>query len=410
MLLMVCACFPPEPVVAATLTHDLATQLSARQNVRVVTPKPSRPRGFKFENIPAQTKNFEQIIVPSFTCSQASFWGRIKESYSFGKHVSRYIRKHRKEIHFIYLCSWPLLAPLFILKTAKSCSIPVIVHVEDIYPEAYTVKIPVLGKLVKNILLPVDAFILKKASKVIAVSENMKKYIMETRGVASEKIVLIPNWQNEDEFIRFHEQNQSTTEKQGPFTFMYLGNIGPLAGIDFVIKCFDQAGLKDARLVIAGSGAMKKKYAELAETCKNSTIEFWDVPAGKVPEIQSFADVMILPVIQGGAMSSVPSKLPAYMFSKKPVIACVDMHSDSARAVWDSHCGWIVPPGNSGRLVQLFQEVAGMSKAELQNLGENGFNYAMENYSKKRNLRELVNLISETATTDFHALATSSAG
>lgn len=409
MLLMVCACFPPEPVVAATLTHDLAAQLSAQHDVRVVTPKPSRPRGFKFENIPAQPKNFEQIIVPSFTCPQASFWGRIKESYSFGKHVSRYIQKHRKEIHFIYLCSWPLLAPLLILKTAKSCSIPLIVHVEDMYPEAYTVKIPVVGKIIKSILLPVDAFILKRASKVIAVSENMKKHIMETRGVPAEKIALVPNWQNEDEFIRFHEQNQSTTEKQGPFTFMYLGNIGPLAGIDFVIKCFDQAGLQGARLVIAGSGAMKKKYVELVETCKNSAIEFWDVPAGKVPEIQSFADVMILPVIQGGAMSSVPSKLPAYMFSKKPVIACVDMQSDTARAVRGAHCGWIVPPGNSDRLVQLFKEVSGMPRADLQNLGENGFNYAMENFSKKRNLRELVNLISKTAAPDFYALTTSSA-
>lgn len=401
MLLMVCACFPPEPVVAATLTHDLATQLSVRHDVRVVTPKPSRPQGFKFENIPVQSKNFEQIIVPSFTCSQASFWGRIKESYSFGKHVSGYIREHRKEIHFIYLCSWPLLAPLLILKTAKSCSIPVILHVEDIYPEAFTVKIPVLGKLIKSILLPVDAFILKRASRVITVSENMKKYIMETRGVAPEKMVLIPNWQNEDEFIQFHEQNQSPAEKQGPFTFMYLGNIGPLAGIDFVIKCFDQAGLKDARLVIAGSGAMKKKYAELAETCKNSVIEFWDVPAGKVPEIQSYADVMVLPVIQGGAMSSVPSKLPAYMFSKKPVIACVDKNSDTARAVLESRCGWIVPPGGSSLLVQLFKKITGMSKADLRNLGENGFKFAMENFSKRRNLHHLVNLISKTVASEF---------
>jgi len=50
MILLVSAHFPPESVTAATLCYDLAVTLSDHQNVKVITPEPSRLLGFKFQN------------------------------------------------------------------------------------------------------------------------------------------------------------------------------------------------------------------------------------------------------------------------------------------------------------------------------------------------------------------------
>jgi glycosyltransferase involved in cell wall biosynthesis len=395
---MVCANFPPEPVVAASLTYDLATELSLIHKVTVLTPVPTRPFGFRLSHKTTEKRKFEQIILPSYTCPKSSLWGRMRESYSFGKYVSRYIRINKACIKFIYVCAWPLLAQYWIVKTAKKFSIPSIIHIEDIYPESLSNKIPVFGNFIQQILLPLDRLTLKTASKVIAVSENMKINFIQTRGISDEKIALIPNWQDESEFIKFHETTNTISvnrHESKPFTFMYLGNVGPLAGVDFVIKSFAKAGLNGARLVISGCGSMKKDCHELALKYKNTSILFWDVPAGKVPEIQDQADVMLLPVKCNGAMSSIPSKLSAYLFSKKPVIACVEENSDTANAIKDARCGWIVPPENTDELIKVFQTVVSIPKNDLQKYGLNGFKYAEENFSKKKNLQKLVNLLNE---------------
>lgn len=400
MILMACACFPPEPVVAATLTHDLATRLSAGHKVRVLTPRPTRPYGFTFGTHPAGNGNFEHIILPSYTCSRLNVWGRVRESYSYGKHVSEYIREHHDHIRFVYVCTWPLLAPCLILRTSRKYSIPSVVHVEDIYPESFANKIPVLGWLIKRILLPVDAYNLKTASKIIAVSENMKKYLIQSRNIPPGKVELIPNWQDENEFIRFHTVKTDTrtgAREAKPFTFMYLGNIGPVSGMDFVIRSFNDAGIPDTRLIIAGSGAMKQGCMEIARKLKNPDILFLDVPHGKVAEIQDQADVMLLHLRRGSAMSSVPSKLPAYMFSKKPVIACVDKFSDTARTVRSARCGWVVPPEDPARFIQALRHAAESPADLLKGMGINGYRFAMDHFSKKNNLQKLVRLIQETA-------------
>ena len=67
---------------------------------------------------------------------------------------------------------------------------------------------------------------------------------------------------------------------------------------------------------------MKASLQARASSFKN--IEFWEALNGKVPKIQAQADCMLLPIKKGAASSSIPSKLPACMFSAKPIIGCVD--------------------------------------------------------------------------------------
>lgn len=400
MILLVSAVFPPEPVVSATIAHDLAVTLSDDATVRVLRPKPTRPYGFSFDCLRMEYKQFEHVILPSYTCARSGLFGRMRESYSFGRYVARYIREHRDKIGVVYLMAWPLLAQYLIVRAAKQCALPSIVHVQDIYPESLSTKVPVFCKFIHKCLLPLDIYILKNATRVIAVSENMKLNFIQTRGIPEEKIALIQNWQDEADFIKFHYQKKNLLCGQAsdrPFTFMYLGNIGPVAGVDFLIKSFAQANLSEARLVIAGAGSMKEECQRIAEGYKDTPILFWDVPAGKVPEVQDRADVMLLPVKRGAAMSSIPSKLVAYLYSKKPVIACVDQHSDSAKAIEQARCGWVVPPEEMGELVSVFRLVADLKKAELEGKGMNGYHYATNNFSKKHNLKKIVEMILQAA-------------
>ena len=390
--LIITAVFPPEPVVSANLSRDLAEELSIENEVTVLCPKPTRPHGFMMEN------NFQQdayrvLRLNSFTCPSSKWIGRLRESYSFGKRCQKYIELNHKNIDTIYANTWPLLAQYLTVSTAKKLKIPITIHVQDIYPETLVNKIPIFKTLFNLIFLPIDKFVLNNATKIIAISNKMKNYLIKTRRILDDKISVVQNWQDENVFIEYKLSNKLGVTIDKPFTFMYLGNIGPVAGVDLLIEAFYKADLSNSRLIIAGSGSMKEILKKKAFKLKLNTIEFWDVPDGKVPEIQNQADVMLLPIKKDSASSSIPSKLPAYMFSEKPIIACVDKGSDTELAIRLSKCGWIIPAENIEALVKKMQEIAIMSPAKLLKTGTNGFDYALNNLSKKNNLSKLINQI-----------------
>ena len=83
------------------------------------------------------------------------------------------------------------------------------------------------------------------------------------------------------------------------------------------------------------------------------------------------------------------------MFSKKPIIASVDMDSDSARVINEAKAGWVIEPENIDMLIDAMREASLTKKSELELKGENGFNFAMKNLSKKNNLKQLVKVILE---------------
>lgn len=395
-VLIISAVFPPEPVVSAKLSADIVDRLiTVGIPVAVLHPEPTRPFGFDFDRTDDTNMGYQNVSLPSYTCPESKVFGRLYESYSFGCQCQEYIETHHSEIACIYANAWPLFSQAFIVKSARKYKIPCVMHVQDIYPESFTNKMTskMLTALFQWGLLPVDKYILSHVDYIFAISANMKEYLAKTRKIDSTKISIIENWQNEDDFIAYDNKLQPKEDR--PLTFMYLGNNGPVAGVEFLISCFAKANILKARLVIAGSGSRKEACVELAKTYSNVQIEFWNVPDGKVPEIQEQADVMLLPVKKGAAMSSIPSKLPAYMFSKKPILGSLDIESDTAKAIMDAECGIVVNPENEEELIQAWKDMAQWTKEMMKQKGNNGFMYAMNRFSKKHNLPIIIDIIKE---------------
>jgi glycosyltransferase involved in cell wall biosynthesis len=391
-ILLISAVFTPEPVFSANLSRDLAEELSINNEVTVVCPKPTRPQGFTMENF-CREESYCVIRLNSFTCPSAKLIGRFKESYSFGIHCRNYILDNIQNIDVIYMSAWPLFAQFLIISTAKKFNIKVVTQVQDIYPESLMYKFNFLSSILKFILLPIDKYVLQNSSKIIVISKNMKDYLAKTRLIANDNFVIVQNWQDEKAFVEYNELYNSNVNSKKSFTFMYLGNVGPTAGIELLIDAFASANLCNSSLVIAGSGSRKDSLMKYALQYNMGTIRFCDVPDGKVPEIQAQADVMLLPIKKGASFSSFPSKLASYMFSKKPIIGCTTEGSDIELAINLSNCGWVVPAENVESLRNAMQIVSKLSQADLCKLGLNGYVYAMNNLSKKNNLFKIVDQI-----------------
>ena len=392
MILLISSVFPPEPVVSAILADDLAVALSEKFKVVVITPKPSRPMGFPFNNGFYYKRKFEHIVLDSFVYPKSNITGRLFESYSFGKNACKYIRKNWPDIRCIYLNSWPLIAQYLIVKASKKYSIPLVLHIQDIYPESLLDKLLLFKKLIFRLLLPIDKNIQKNSFKVITISPKMKNLLLKTRDLEEHKVDVVYNWQNEEMF-KAYKSSERKEPRTSRFTFMFLGNLNRTAAIDVLISAFKINGIENSRLVIAGTGSERDMLINLAGNKQGINIEFWDAPIIRVPEIQDYADVLLLTLKKDAAQFALPSKLGSYMFSAKPIIACVDEDSDTANVIKQANCGWVVPPENIVELASKMKTVVSYSKDALQGYGRNGYKYAMENFSKKENLKKIVTII-----------------
>ena len=389
-ILIVSSVFPPEPVVSGILSYDIAIELALKNIVTVISPLPTRPYGSDYRNHITQNQPFIHEIVTSYTSPKSNLILRLKESFSFGRESSKFLYSNKNSIDLIYANTWPIFAQYFLVKTAKKLNIPIVLNVQDIYPESFIMKLPkIIGSLVGFLILPIDRFILNKVHKVITISPKMKDYLVSTRHLNQSNVNVIRNWQNDELFTN---QNQKKINRSDKFTFMYLGSINPSAGVDLLIESYAYANIENSKLVIAGSGSDKIKCIKLSKNY-SCDIEFIEVNLEDVPKIQAKADVLLLSLKKGIGKTASPSKLSAYMFSKKPIIASVDIDSDSAAIINESKAGWVVESENIDMLIDVMREASLTSKPELELKGESGFNYAMKNLSKKKNLNQIVDVI-----------------
>lgn len=388
-ILIITYLFDPEPIVMSTITKDLAVELSKDHHVTVLTSRPCRPYGYKFENKPLSDASwpFRRVVMDTYTNPKSEFIGRWKENISFGKGAVSYIEEHKKEIDVVYISAFPLFSQKMIIKCSKKRGIPVVNHIEDIYPEPFLQKVPLVGELVYKSLLPTDKWIVRNATISVVIGKKIKEYFVKTRKVVPEKIQVVYNWQDESRYQSAQLQN-NTNE---PFTFMYVGSISKAANLHLVLNAFIEANIVNARLVFAGSGNELESLK--ASSAGDARISFIEARAENVGEIQSKADVLILPLLPTVALRAVPSKTAAYLFSHKPVLACVESDSDVAEIINEGECGWIASPTDIHSVSSQMKLAAMKTKDQLSTMGEKGYKYSQLHLTKEVNLKKLADIV-----------------
>jgi glycosyltransferase involved in cell wall biosynthesis len=388
------AVYPPEPVVSAQLGRDLAEQLARfRAKVTVLCPLPSRPVGAKYPGLSTFKGNrvvqegwTDVIRLDSHTSPESGLIGRMRESFSFGRNVCHCLVQYFQDVDVVYANAWPLFSQALIARHCTLRGIPLVLHIQDIYPESLLGKLPgFLGRLVAVPLTAWDRRIARQAARVVVISENMRQTYIHGRGLAPEKVVTIRNWVDESRFVCLPAR-ETACEKYGVpknlFTFLYLGNIGPVAGVEGLIEAFHAVRLNQAQLVIAGDGSAKTACVDLAKRLEVNNVRFISDPeVENVPLIQSLGHVFLLPMRKGAGLSSIPSKLMAYLFSQRPVLATVDAASDTARCICEANCGWVGEPENVSWLAAKMAEVSSMPESALSALGQQGRAYGLRHFS-----------------------------
>lgn len=407
-IVIISAVYPPEPVASARMSRDLANYFADIDlSVTVLCPQPSRPLTAdynRYKNPDASVVTLEGEVkvvrLPSFASPESKVPARMRESISFGVEVSKYLNAENDAPAVLYVNSWPVFSQAIISGYARKAGIPVVMHIMDIYPESLAGKLPpFFASLFSLPFIWLDAGIARRSAKVVVISENMCRTYTESRHVDSSTVVNIPTWHDEAAFEHTPSREECCRRygiSSDPFTFLFLGNIGPVAGVDFLIRAFVEADIPGAQLLIAGDGSAKAGCVQLSSQLGLSCIQFISDPdAANAPLIQCMAHVCMLPMKSGTGMSSIPSKLPSYLFSAKPVIATVDSDSDTARFVRQADCGWVGEPEDLTWLADTMRKASRLQPAQLDEKGQRGKQFALARFSKSSGVRQLADTITQ---------------
>jgi glycosyltransferase involved in cell wall biosynthesis len=324
------------------------------------------------------------------------------ESISFGRHVCRYLARQKDNVDVLYANTWPLFSQELIARHCARRGIPVVLHVQDIYPEALESKLPQwLGRCVIPVLRQWDRRIAHLAAKVVVVAEEARRTYAKTRFLPDERVELVHNWQDERLFLSAPSRAVAAQEWQvngTAFNFLYLGNIGPTTDMELAIRGFARASIQGSQLLIIGAGAAKQACVALTQELGVPGVRFLPcASASDAPTIQALADVCLLPLKRGVALNGVPSKLAAYLFSAKPVLAMLDTGSDTARFILEAKCGWVGEPGNANWLSAKMEEVASLPPGILESMGQCGRAYALDRFSRAEGVKRLGGLLLATS-------------
>ena len=391
-IVIVSGVFPPEQVTSAFLNYDLAHELAKKYEVTVLRPYPTRPIGAKFESAEVEDKSFKTILVESYTHPQSELIGRFRESIDFGKKSAAYIKKHHQEIDFVYNDGWQLFGLYIVARACKKYGIPYMVPIQDIYPECLFTNRNYPGILkacIKSVLMPIDKYYQKHAACVRTISEEMRDYFAETRGVAKENYLVVNNWQNDADFLKEYPKR----EKDEKIIFAYVGSINEHANVDLMIRAFAEASIPNSEFWIYGGGNRKEYCVNLNNELGLTNVVFDQVSRDKVAYVQSQADVLILALPKGNGNLCLPSKLTSYLLSGKPVLASVDEESATKRILINSGAGYAVTPDSIESFKQGFEFFAHLDKNELETMGESSLRYSKENLTREINLKLVVERI-----------------
>jgi glycosyltransferase involved in cell wall biosynthesis len=411
-VLVVSCVFPPEPVVSSLTSENVAADMARRgHEVTVITTFPNRPSGKIFKGYSRwpliqsrRGRGYRIIRCFSFFSKHSNILSRFVENIYFGLSGGLAALTLRRP-DVIYTNTWPIISTGIVSLVSRLRRIPLVISVQDLYPESLISqkRIKENGRLARFLLYG-DSRIVRGSRGVIAISRRFREACLK-RGVAEEKLHVIPNWGESEDGAGDETKTLELRTRLGlgvrNFLCAYGGNISAASGIETVLQAF--AGMKDAgeaRFLIAGEGSRLPACRELARRNGDRRILFYcPWPKEDTLAVLGAADVLILPTRGHQSLVSVPSKLISYMLSARPVIALAHPDSDLSEIIAASECGWVIEPGQPGRLAEAIRGVMALSPEERRRIGQCGRRYALANLTRQSNLPRLIEILERAAET-----------
>jgi colanic acid biosynthesis glycosyl transferase WcaI len=401
--------FPPEPVVSAQTSAQIADEMARLGHpVKVLAPLPNRQMGPNFAEYrrsslrrETSASGYEIVRCFSFFSWQSSLGSRFLENISFGFSVF-FVLLLSPRSDVVYGNTWPIFAQGLLMLVCRLRRMPLILSVQDLYPESLMVQSRGFEKylFIYSLLRWLDMQITKNCAGLIVISEQFKEVYIRDRRIPENKITVIPNWINDSQVVTVAQGNHIRTKHEIPadgFLVIYGGNIGVAAGVENLIAAFQYLSPQEnIYLLLAGAGSNLTHCLDLIRNFQIENVKIhtpW--PASDTLPVLSAADLCILPTQGMQSLVSVPSKLLSYMLAGRCILALAALESETTRILLDSQAGWVISTNDTYSLAGYIRHISRLSSYERNRRGEAGRNFVLEHFSGSKNLPKVVGLLLE---------------
>jgi glycosyltransferase involved in cell wall biosynthesis len=207
-----------------------------------------------------------------------------------------------------------------------------------------------------RLLKPFGELTIRKADKIIAVSDYEKKLLLEQFRISSDKIVVIPCGVNYKEFENLQKQ------KRNYRSILYVGRLDWYKGVHYLIEVLPMLD-KDVHLEIVGKGFLEEFLKKRAKKLGVSDrVKFYkDLPRRQLLQLYKDADVFVLLSLYEAYSISVAEALSAG-------VPCI-VSKTSALSEWiDEECVFGVElPIDLGKLANVILFVLNNRKVKNKN-------------------------------------------
>lgn len=230
-------------------------------------------------------------------------------------------------------------------------------------------------------------FVLKRADKIITVSEDLKTQILKEFKIFKKKVEIIPMPVRKKIFY-------SPIKWKTPKNIITVGRLDEQKGIIYLLKAIYiliKKGYKNIKLYIVGEGPLKKSLIQKAKKMKISkNVEFKGfIPRYKIPTLLSEAQIFVLPSLQEGfGIVFVEAML-------KGLVVCGTCSGGIKDIIEDGITGLLFKEKNPKSIALTIEKIL-KNKSIAKKIAKNGQEKALKNFTEevisKKFLREYIDL------------------
>lgn len=405
-ILIVTQYFHPEIFIINQIAEELA--LLGHQIV-VLTGKPNYPQGkvypgYSIWSIDREVyqPNIEIIRIPLFPRgTQKSALGLIGNYVSFaffGSLLAPLLLYSNKfaSIFVFGVSPITLALPAVFLKWFKPQS-KLTLWVQDLWPDSLVATGYIKNNFILKAVNRLVKFIYKNCDLILAQSPTFINDIKEKLEPSlSIPVEYFPNsYRSETISDTYRTDNLELEDTLKNFKcLIFAGNIGTAQSIETIIQAAKILTThSDIKFILIGSGSnLPWVQQQIAQHQLSNVILTGQIPQSQLTQIYPKATAMLLTLGNHRILEmTLPWKTQGYMAASKPIIGAIN--GEGARVIKLARCGYVGPAEDAQSLVQNILDFLLLSKQEQELLGQNGYQYFLNNFEMKQQVKKLEKLL-----------------
>lgn len=256
----------------------------------------------------------------------------------------------------VVMCS---TVPQVTLGTAVSIAarlrrVPFIYHCMDLHPEIGRISGEFANPLVFRALARLDLATMRRASRIVVLSQDMRRAVIDRDAALAGKVVILNNWALPD--FAEPEPAPLRTPAVGTLRVVFTGNLGRFQGLETVVDALaDLPETARVEMVFMGEGRAKPGIEKAASALtERSNVDVVFVPQGPPSAAKALmrtAHVGLVTLVPNVVRYAYPSKTATYATEGLPLLVVCEQDSELAQSVRDHGLGWSVSSGDRAGLV-----------------------------------------------------------